>query len=177
MTETAAESGGDGTYSGLLGAFPYAFRASESRLFRSYAVLGGLLAVAIAIMFSIAVIVQLGESAGTPGGVFTFARAFVIFVGLLVAGPLLAPVLAVARHHRRVGADARYDVALALAGYAFVFSLYLALVISTPPARQTPVSGALAPAVEFMYALPQLYGLVPPTLGAAGIYLAHRLTR
>ncbi|AQL43232.1 hypothetical protein BV210_11105 [Halorientalis sp. IM1011] len=165
------------SYGGLFGAYPYAFRRSDSLLFKSYAAIGGLLALLIALLFTFGLIGVIASTTGTAGGVFSFSRAFFIFVGLLVVFPLLAPVLSVARRHRQVGSNARYDAAIASAGYLFVLTLYLALLISTPPEQQQPVSGVYAPVVELFYALPALAGLVPPVIGAAAIYVAHRLTR
>ncbi|WP_227739025.1 hypothetical protein [Halorientalis pallida] len=165
------------SYGGLFGSYPYAFRRSDSLLFKSYAVIGGLLALLIALMFTFGLVGVIASTTGTAGGVFSFSRAFFIFVGLLVVFPLLAPVLSVARRHRRIGSNARYDAAIASAGYLFLLTLYLALLISTPPEQQQPVSGAYAPLVELFYALPAIVGLVPPIIGAAAIYAAHRLTR
>ena len=182
MSEATVEEGNgteaeESTYSGLVGAFPYAFRRSDSWLFRSYVVLGGLVAAVIALLFVFALVVLIAGTTGGRGGTFTLSRAFFIVVGLFVVAPVLAPVLAVARHHRRERADRRYDAALALAGYLFVCSLYIGLVISVPPAQQTTPTGALAPAIEALYTLPALVGLLPPALAAAGIYLTHRSAR
>ncbi|SDF46115.1 hypothetical protein [Halorientalis regularis] len=165
------------SYGGLFGSYPYAFRQSDSLLFKTYAVVGGLLALLIALLFTFGLVGVIASTTGTGGGVFSFSRAFFIFVGLLVVFPLLAPVLSVARRHRRVGSNARYDAAIASAGYLFLLTLYLALLISTPPEQQQPVSGAYAPLVELFYALPAIVGLVPPVVGAAAIYATHRLTR
>ncbi|WP_049901996.1 hypothetical protein [Halococcus agarilyticus] len=197
------EAGGseETTYSGLLTAIPYAFRASRSRLFRGYVVIGTLAAVAVTVLMTLALVVVFGATAtGTGGGSLTLSRAFYVVVGLFVVGPILAPLLLVARRHRREGSTKRYDGALGLAGFAFLGSLYLGLLISVPPAQQTPpqpvaiVLGGntigsvqlpivrttidiLVPIVEFFYGLPQLAGLVPPVLAAGLIALAHRLTK
>jgi len=165
------------TYGGIFGAFPYAFRRSESRLFRSYVVIGGGLAALVTLLFTFGLVTLVANTVGTAGGVFTFSRAFFIFVGMLVVVPLVAPVLSVARRHRRTASTPRYDAALALAGYLFVVALYLGLIISTPAEQQDPVSGPLAPVVATLYGLPRLAGLVPSALASVGIYLAHRLTR
>lgn len=170
-------SGGDG-YGGLFGAFPYAFRHSDSRLFRLYAVIGGVLALLLGVGFLAAFVVAIAGSVGLAvGGTQSFVRAFVLFVGFLVVFPLLAPVLLVARHHRRRGASTRYDRALAVAGFLFALSLYLAVVISTPPDQQETVGGLLAPVVGFLYGLPAPLGLLPPVVAAAVVYLAHRRYR
>jgi hypothetical protein len=167
-------------YRGVVGAFPYAFRASDSRLFRSYVVLGGLLAVLVSLLFIAAVIGVIAATAGGRGGNLTLSRSFFAVVGLFVVVPLVAPVLFVARRHRRTGdapADGPYDAALAAAGYLFVFALYVGLVVSVPPAQQTTPTGALAPVVAALYAAPQPAGVVPPLVGATLIALTHRWLR
>jgi hypothetical protein len=167
-------------YGGVVGAFPYAFRASDSVLFRSYVVLGGLLTAAVSLLFVAAVIGAVASTIG-GGGTLTLSRSFFVVVGLFVVAPLVAPVLFVARRHRRTGGDAdgarRYDAALATTGYLFVLSLYVGLVISVPPGQQTTPTGLLAPVGTALYALPQRAGLAPPLVAAASIPLCHRLLR
>lgn len=169
-------SDGEG-YGGLLGALPYAYRASDSRIFRSYVALGGLLALLVGLLFGLALVVAVYRTLGAGGGTFTFSRAFVLTVGLLVVLPLLAPVLLVARRHRREGSDARYDAAMAGGGYLFVLSLYVGLIISTPVAQQETPPALVAPVVDGLYALPRAAGLAPPILAAAAIVLVHRRLR
>jgi hypothetical protein len=168
-------------YRGAVGAFPYAFGASDSRLFRSYVVFGGLLTVAVSLLFVAAVIGAIASTTGGRGGSLTLSRSFFAVVGLFVVVPLVAPVLFVARRHRRRGpedpADGRYDAALAATGYLFVVSLYVGLVISVPPGQQTTPTGTLAPLIAALYALPQLAGVGPPLLAAAIIILSHRRLR
>lgn len=173
-------------YGGLFGAFPYAFRASESRLFRLYAVVGGLAALLLALAFAISFLISIAQSAGlSQGGVTSFVRAFVVLVGFLVVLPLVAPVLLVARRHRRTGSDVRYDRALAAAGFLFVLSLYLGVVASMPEtfvldgetvARPEP-SGLFAPVIAVLYAIPPIASPLVPAVAAALVYLAHRFYR
>jgi hypothetical protein len=167
----------EGSYRGVLGAFPYAFRASESRLFKSYVVLGGLVAAVAVFLFAASAVTLLAETFRTTGGTFTFSRSFVVVVALAVVAPLLAPVLFVARSHRRGTESVVYDRALAGVGYLFLASLYLALLISAPPALRDDPTGPFAPLVSFLYGLPPLAGLVPPLVAAAVIYLVHRRYR
>jgi len=165
-------------YGGVVGAFPYAFRASDSRLFRSYVVLGGLLTVAVSLLFVAAVVGVIAGTTGGRGGNLTLSRSFFAVVGLFVVVPLVAPVLFVARRHRRgVRDDGPYDAALAAAGYLFVGALYVGLVISVPPAQQSTPTGTLAPVVAVLYALPQLAGVGPPVVAAAVVLLCHRWLR
>ena len=189
MTESASadaagEAGDD--YGGLFGAFPYAFRHSDSRLFRLYVVVGGLLAAVLSLAFLSAFALAIAQSVGlAAGGLSSFVRAFVVFVGFLVVAPLVAPVLFVARRHRRVGNDPSYDRALALAGFAFAVSLYLAVVASMPPTfvldgetvSRPPPSGLFAPLVTVLYAIPPVASPVIPAVVAAAGYLVHRAMR
>lgn len=156
-------------YSGLLGTFPYAYRMSDSRLFRSYVLLGGLFALLVALLFVFALIVVTFRTLGGGGGTLTFSRAFVLLVGILVVLPLVAPVILVARRHRRSGSDSRYDTALAAGGFLFIGSLYVAVIVSTPPAQQEAPPELLAPVVGFLYSQSRVAGLLPPL--AAGLLL------
>ena len=188
MSETAqerAEGEEERTYSGLFGAFPYAYRTSDSRLFRAYVVLGGLLALALGLFFGLALVTLLGQTAGATGGTFTFSRSLFVLVGFFAVAPLVAPVLFAARQHRRGRADARYDRTMALLGVAFVLSLYVASVISIPPTfvldgetvqRDTP-TGLFAPIVAVLYALPAATSPIPPALVTLAMYLVHRRLR
>lgn len=161
------------TYRGITGAFPFAFRTSESWLFRSYVVLGGALAVLVAVLFLGALVVLIADTGGTGGGTETFVRAFFILVALFVIGPLVAPVLFVARRHRRQGSSRSYDAALAATGYLFALSVYTGILVSTPEAQQPEVSGIVAGVVEPLYELEQPLGLIPPVLAAVAMVIVH----
>lgn len=187
------------SYSGVLGAFPYAFRRSDSRLFRLYVVLGGLLAAVLTVFFTFALVVTIANTTGIGGGTITFVRSIFVLLGFLVVAPLIAPVLLVARRHRRAGGETRdhtegtdhadhaddvvhYDAALGAAGAGYVLSLYLGAVASMPASfeldgevttRPEP-SGVTAPLVEVLYAVPEALSWTIPLAGAALVYLAHR---
>jgi Tfp pilus assembly protein PilN len=161
-------------YRGVVGAYPYAVRASDSRLFPSYVLAGGALTVLVVVLFALG-LVQLGaETPGSTGGTFTFSRAFLLVVMLLVVAPLVAPVLLVARRHRRTASSVAYDRGLALSALVFVVSLYLALVISAPPELREPTESAV---IAALYALPRPAGLAPPLLAVGLMYLVHRLLK
>jgi hypothetical protein len=172
-------------YGGLLGAYPYAVRRSDSRLFRAYAILGGVLAGVLATFFTFALVVTVAATASLAGGTVTFVRSVFILFGFLVVAPLVAPVLFVARRHRRTGSDPRYDAALALAGTGYVVTLYLGAIASMPAAfeldgqvttRPEP-SGATAPVVEALYAVPEAYSWTLPVAGALLILIVDRRLR
>ncbi|QLG61306.1 hypothetical protein [Halorarum salinum] len=171
------------TYRGVFGAFPYAFRASDSWLFRSYVVVGGVAALLLTVIFALALVRLFGATARAR---FSVVRAFFFLVGLAAVAPTVAPVLLVARTRRReVPRRPGYEAGLALAGYLFLASLYLGLVAAMPETFvldgetviRPPPSGPLAPAVAFLYALPQAVGASIPALGAALVALAHWLRR
>ncbi len=169
-------------YSGLFGAFPYAFRRSESRLFRLYAVVGSLLALLVALLFTFAVVVAFGNTSGATGGTFTFSRSLFVLVGFFAVGPLVGPVLFVARQHRRGRSDPRYDAAMAAMGFLFVLSLYLGAVASIPAeftldgetVQRGAPTGLLAPVVGLLYALPPVASVLIPLVVAAGMFVVHR---
>jgi len=172
-----ASSEDDSTYSGLPSAFPYAFRSSESRLFRSYVVVGGLAAVLVVLVFAAALVTLMGETASVRGGTFTFSRAFFIVLMVLVFAPLVAPVLLAARHHRREGSDRRYDRALATGGYLVFVGLYVMLVLTVPPEQQDPPSGLFEPVIALLYDLPSVTGAVPPLAAVGLLWALHRRYR
>jgi predicted neutral ceramidase superfamily lipid hydrolase len=165
-------------YRGLVGAFPYAARKSDSWLFRSYVGVSALVALTVALLVGFGLVVLIANTARFAGGSLTLSRSFYVVVGLLVVLPVVAPTLLVARRHRRGTARGRRtDALLALSGYVYVFTLYVGLVVTVPPGQQTPPTGALAPVIVFLYGLPQLAGLVPPLVGAGLLYLVSRVTR
>ena len=170
--ETADETAR--SYNGLPGAFPYALRASDSWLFRGYVVVALLLTVAIGLVFTFGLIGVLAGSTGVRGGTFTFSRTFFLFVGVLVVAPLLAPVLLVARRHRRTASSIAYDRGMALAALGFVVSLYAGLVVSAPAGLRDPTTN---PVISALYGLPRLAGLAPPLLAVGLMYAVHRLLR
>lgn len=181
--ETPARDSEEPAYRGLLGAFPYAARATDSWLFRSYVLVAGLATAFLTLVFTLALIRQLGA---TSGARFSIARAFVILVGLGAVAPIVTPVLLVARTHRREIARRRgYDVVLAVTGYLFLVSLYglvLAAMPETFPLDGETVTrppadsaGLLEPIVAVLYAIPAELSLVVPTGAFGVILLAHRL--
>ena len=164
----------DEAYSSVFGAFPYAYRNAESRLFRSYAIVGTLVALVAALAFVVSLMVTLRNTLGGGAGTFSFSRAFIIFVGLLVVGPLIAPMLSVAYRRRTGGGDATYEATIATTGYLFIASLYLGLLISAPAQYRTPVEGAADPLVDAIYGFDPIFAVVPPTVVAVAMYLVHR---
>ena len=156
-------------YSGLAGGFVFAFRRSGSSLFRAYAVLSVIVGVFATLFLLLALVSWFGSPA--PFGL----RALLGVIAVFLLVPLFAPVLVVARRHRRGAGSPRADAALGLAGFGFVLSVYLALLISDPNPHD--VSGPLAPAIAALDALPRRYWVAPPILSVASIWLAARLTR
>lgn len=165
------------TYKGLLGSFRYSFGASDSPVYKGYVVISALLALLLALFFTLALIVLIAATLGASESI-TLVRSFFVLVGLLVVAPIVAPVLLVARRHRkRLGTGTAYDTAVALGGFLFIATLYLGLVISVPPGLQEPTGGALGGLVGVLYGLPSLLGFVPPILAAALLVALHRRYR
>ena len=169
-------------YDGVLGAFPYAFRESESRLFKLYVVASAVAIGLIALFIGAALVVLIGQTAAVQGGSLTLSRSFYVVVGLLVVLPAIAPTLLVARRHRRgTRGSKRHEAALAAAGFLFLLSIYLGVVASMPETftldgetvtRPQP-SGAFAPVVAVLYAIPAVFAWSVPLAGAALVGLAH----
>lgn len=167
----------DSTYRGVLGAFPYAVRATDSWLCKGYVAVGTLVALVVVLLFLVGVVSAFENTLGAVGGSFTFSRSFVFLVGVVVGLPLIVPVVLVARRHRLGGGSIAYDRALAVAGFAYASSLYLALVVSAPPDMRQAPPATIAPVVEALYALPPAAGVVPPALAVALMYAGHRRYR
>ncbi|SHG70742.1 hypothetical protein [Halobaculum gomorrense] len=149
---------GDDGYGGVFGAFPYAFRATDSLLCKSYVALGGLAALLLTLLFGLALVTLFGATAQAR---FSIVRAFYVLVGLGAVGPTIVPVLLVARSRRRKQSrKPGYEAGLALAGYAFLASLYAGAVVG---AEATP--------------LPPVAGLAFPLTGGLLIVAAHYVRR
>lgn len=175
-----SSAGGDpDAYGGLLGAFPYAARASESWLFRAYVLVAALLAGLLTLLFGLSLLALVAGTAGMRGGSATLSRAFFVLVGLFVVAPIVAPVLLVARRHRRRPAppSARHDAGFAVSGLLFLVGLFLGVAMTVPPAHRDPVSGPLALLVGPLYAADSRLGALPPLLAAALVALYARRTR
>lgn len=158
-----------GDYRGLVGAIRSAIRRSDSFLFRAYALASVLVGGFATVLLVLGVVSWLATPA--PIG----QRALLGVIALLLLVPLLAPVLVVARRHRRGVGDRRADAIVGLAGFGFVLAVYLALLISDP--NPHAVTGSLGPAVAAIDAVPRGYWILPLLLAVAGILTAIRLTR
>lgn len=156
-------------YRGLVGAFGFALRQSRSWLFRSYVVASAAVGLYVGLLVLLALVTWIAEPVAFG------ERTFLLLVGLLVVMPLFAPVLVVARRHRRGHHSTTADRWLAMSGYGFLGSLLLALYVSDPATH--PTTGAVAPIAAWLDALPDVWGLAPPILAAGAIATAVRLTR
>ncbi|WP_321112019.1 hypothetical protein [Halorussus salinisoli] len=160
----------------LLGAFRRAFTETDSRLLQSYVAVSFLLGSLLAILLLLALPVWVFNTAG--GSEFaTFSRAFLVVGGVLLLVALIAPVVSAGRQHARGTATVRADVSLALAGYLFILSLYVSLLISAPPDQREAPPALVAPVVDFLYSLPPVYAVAPPLLAAALVGVVHRFVR
>lgn len=156
-------------YGGLPGGLVFAFRRSRSYLLRAYVAVSALVGAFVAVFLLLGLISWLGTPA--PLG----QRTLLGVIGILVLLPLFAPVLVVARRHRRGGGSRRADALLGLSGFGFVLAVYLALFISDP--NPHVVTGPFAPVLDAIDALPRRYWVAPPVLSVASIVLAVWWTR
>jgi hypothetical protein len=176
-------------YGGLIGAFPYAFRQSSSRSFRVYVLVAAMVAGLVTLIVASGVIGLLADT-GRTEGTAGFVRGFYILVGVAALAPLLAPVLLVARRHRRAdGATPGYERVMAAAGFTFIVLLYTGLVASTPVERQQTLKplviaaagheieiGVTVRVARFLYDLPRIAGLIFPLVGTLIVVFVHRRT-
>jgi hypothetical protein len=169
-------------YRGLFGAFPFAFRRSRSRLFRGYVVVSALAAATVSLLVALGLVVLFGETAGAAGGSLTLSRSFYVVVGLLVVAPVVAPTLLVARRHRRrESTGPEYDRLLAAAGFLFLASVYLGLVVAMPDCYvldgsrvcPEPPAGFLS----ILYTAPEAAAVAPPLLAVGLMVALHRYAR
>jgi hypothetical protein len=158
-------------YGGILTAYPYAARASESWLFRAYVVVSAFVTLFVTLIFVTGLVDLIAATAAAPGGSLTLSRTFYVVLNLLVVLPVVAPVLFVAyRHRRETGVAARYDQAMASSGFVYMLAVYVGVVTTTPPAHQEAV-GALG---RFLYDLPAEVGMGLALVAALGVYATHR---
>jgi hypothetical protein len=168
--ENASQEGVGGTNdparsrSVVVGAVKYAVVEGESRLFRSYAAIGSVLALFVALTFVLALpvwVVEIGESGGGP--LQRIGLGLLWLVGLVAIATLVVPMLFVVRRHREGRPERQF--AFGLAGYAYVLTAYLALVVSAPADLRDSPEGPIAPVLEVLYALPRLSALAFPVVG------------
>jgi len=159
------------SYRGVFGAIPYAIRHTESWTMRLYGVVGALSAGFIALVVTLGLVVWMGETVGVESGTFLFTRSLFVVAGFAAVAPLLAPLLFVARRHRR-GDPVRdgYDRKLAYGGFGFLASLYVGMIISTPADLREPTESLVLGA---LYALPRPAAVVPPLAAAALVFALH----
>ncbi|KDS91352.1 hypothetical protein FK85_03215 [Halorubrum saccharovorum] len=159
------------SYRGVFGAIPYAIRETESWTMRVYGVIGALAAGLISTVVALALVVWMAETAEVQGGTFLFSRSLYVIAGFAAVAPLLAPLLFVARRHRR-GDPVKpgYDRNLAYGGFLFLVSLYVGLIISAPAELREPTESAV---VGALYGLPQIAGIAPPILAALVVFAIH----
>lgn len=176
---TEGEAGDDGAaYGGLLGAFRYSLATSESRLFRSYVVVGSVVSLFVTLLFAGGIVTLIAATASAQGGTLTTSRAFYVVVLLGTVAPLLAPVLVVARRLRRDAECSRSRQALfGATGYGYLLALYLGVVATAPEEMEPPATGALAPLVAGLNAVPDGYGLLLPLGAAVAMAVLFRVVR
>lgn len=148
----------------VLGAVKYGVTEGDSRLFRSYAVIGSLLALLVGLMFVLALPVWVMEIAESGGSTLDRVGLGLLWlVGLAVIATMILPMLFVVRRHRLGRPERQFE--FGLAGYAYVLSIYLALLVSAPADLREEPGGALAPILDALYGLPRLSGLAFPIVG------------
>lgn len=156
-------------YSGVLTAVPYAFRRGRSRLFKAYVIVASLATLLVAVFVAAALVRVLAETAAAGPLDRLGSRALYVLLGVAVVLPTLAPVLFVARRHRRGDPTPRYEFETALTGFVFLASVYVLLIASTPADLRQDAGAATA-----LYAIPTPVGVALALAAAALVYLVGR---
>lgn len=175
MTDAATDGAAteSGSRSILRTSYGRTFRSSESVLLRSYAVISAIVGIFMVALVLLGLPIWIDQTAGQTA-LNMIGRALLPLVGLALLFPLVGPVLYAAKNRQKGRADRRGDAALGLAGYLFVISMYLALVISAPADARSDPPALVAPVIELLYGLPPLAGLLPPVVGAILIFAVQQ---
>lgn len=168
--DVATESG---SRSILRKSYGRTVRSSDSVLLRSYTVVSALVGLFMIALVLLGLPIWIAQTEGQTA-LNMIGRALLPLVGLALLAPLVGPVLYAAKNREKGRSDRRGDAALGLAGYLFVTSMYLALVISAPPESRSDPPALVAPIIEFLYGLPALAGLLPPVIGAILIFVVQQ---
>lgn len=156
-------------YAGLFGAYKYAFTQSGSWIFRSYVIASAFVGVYIIVLLVLGLVTWLANPTGRIGEFMLLS-----VIGLLLIIPLFSPVLIVARRYRTNTSDGRADRLLGLAGYGFVCSILLALLISDPSDHS--VGGIAGDVVGVLDSVPDIYGLLPPVIAVFVLVIIVKFT-
>lgn len=145
----------------VLAGLRYALGESDSWALKSYAVVGALCAVFTGLLVLLAFPQWILET--DTGALNRVGRAFLGLLGLLLVAAMVAPLVFV--HRRRTSDRPGRDRLFGVAGFAYLLSLYVALLVSAPEGLRDDPGGVLAPVVEFLYGLPPQYGVLAPLVG------------
>ncbi|MFC7114444.1 hypothetical protein ACFQH2_04970 [Natronoarchaeum sp. GCM10025703] len=147
---TPERSEESGSRSILRKSYGRTFRSSDSILLRSYAVVSALVGLFLIALVLLAMPIWIAQTAGQTA-LNMIGRALLPLVGLALLAPLVGPVLYAEKNRAAGTADRQGDATLAVAGYLFVASIYLALVISAPvEARTDPRDSSPRPSSSFI---------------------------
>lgn len=152
-----------------MGGLRYALGESDSWTLRGYAIVGTLCAVFTGILFLLALPQWILETDG--GALNRVGRAFLGLLGLTLVAAMVLPYVFVNR--RRSQNRPPRERLFGLAGFGFLGSLYVALLVSAPEELRSEPSGLLAPIVEALYGLPRPAGVVVPVVGALAILVVE----
>lgn len=156
-------------YRGLVGAFVYAFRKTDSWVFRVYAILSAVVGLYIALLIGLAIVAWAGTTMAFGD------QAFLAVIGIVLLVPLFTPVLVTARRLRQGTSTEHAAVLVSLAGYGFIASIILALLITDPTRHSIP--GRMGALILVIQDIPRPFGVVPPIIAAVIIAIAIRYTR
>lgn len=149
----------------VAGALRYAIVDAEAWTLRTYAVVATLAATFVGLLVLLAFPLWVTLTDANP--LQRVGRAFLVLVGLALLASIVLPVVLVHRRHR-AGRPER-QVALGLAGYVYLASLYLGAVTAAPPEGRSEPPVVVAPVVDALYAMPPVAGVAFVLAGVAAV--------
>lgn len=157
--------------SAILSALRSCMHVDRSWALRVYAPVGALVGGFAAVLVILAFPTWVAEVEGSSATLL-LGPGLLVLGGLGVVGGTVAPVLLAASRLPEPGRHGRHERIYATLGFGFVGAVYIGFVISAPPAYRSEPSGPIAPAIEWLYGLDPLLGLVPPvaTLAVLAAY-------
>ena len=127
-----------GKKSGLIGTYKYAAKKSRSLVFKSYVFISSVVGIFLVFLTTLAGITWTANPVGT--GPFR-EQILLGAILLVIVIPLVAPVFVVSRRQQKDRSTVRNEGFMAGAGYGYIVSLFITIVIGKAISRAVTWSG------------------------------------
>lgn len=160
--------------SAILGATRGCLASGRSIVLRAYAVIGLVLILLSSLLVILALPTWIAIAEGTSATLM-LGQGLLLLGGLLVVVAFFLPIYLAHRHLPPPGDDPWGERLYGGFGFAIVLAVYLGLIISAPPdARGNPPS-AIAWAIEPLYGINPVIGVLPPVATIIALVVVDRL--